>query len=96
MKKLLILALSTVLFVNALPANAAIKAGSSCSAVGAKKISGDKEFTCIKSGCFPGLSQRAIVELYYLLISAAIFANDLRWISVTPNSPKALVCAAVI
>jgi len=50
MKKLLILSLSTVLLVSGQPASAAIKAGSSCSTVGAKKISGDKEFTCIKSG----------------------------------------------
>ena len=50
MKKLLILALSTVLLVSGLPANAAVKAGASCPSVGSKKTSGDKEFTCIKKG----------------------------------------------
>ena len=50
MKKLLVLALSATLLVTGLPANAAVKAGASCSAVGSKKTSGDKEFTCIKKG----------------------------------------------
>lgn len=50
MKKLLILALSTVLIVSGLPANAAIKTGASCSSVGSKKTSGYKEFTCVKKG----------------------------------------------
>jgi hypothetical protein len=50
MKKLLVFTLSALLSFSVLPANAAIKAGSSCPSVGAKKISGDKEFTCIKSG----------------------------------------------
>jgi len=50
MKKLIILALSTILLISGIPANAAIKAGASCPSVGTKKASGDKEFTCIKKG----------------------------------------------
>jgi len=48
MKKLLIFTLSTVLLVTALPANAAIKAGAVCKTSGQIKVSGGKEFTCIK------------------------------------------------
>ena len=50
MKRLLVLSLSAVLLFVGLPANAAIKAGSSCTAAGIKKIAGKKEFTCKKSG----------------------------------------------
>ena len=50
MKKLLVLVLGAILLMTGLPANAAVKAGASCSAIGSKKISGDKEFTCKRSG----------------------------------------------
>lgn len=48
MKKLLVLVLSAVLLVSGLPANAAIKAGGVCKTKGQVKVSGGKEFTCIK------------------------------------------------
>ena len=50
MKKLVVLALSTVLLVFGLPANAVIKAGAVCKTSGQTKVSGGKEFTCIKKG----------------------------------------------
>ncbi len=48
MKKILILTLSAILLISGLPANAAIKAGSVCKTKGQVKVSGGKEFTCIK------------------------------------------------
>jgi hypothetical protein len=50
MKKLLVVALSTVLLISGFPANAAIKAGAVCKTKGQVKVSGDREFTCIKKG----------------------------------------------
>ena len=50
MKKLLVLALTALLLVSGLPANAAIKAGGVCKTKGQVKVSGGKEFTCVKKG----------------------------------------------
>lgn len=50
MKKILVLALSTVLLVSGQPANAAVKAGTVCKTSGLTKVSGGKEFTCVKKG----------------------------------------------
>lgn len=50
MKKLLVLALSAILLISGLPANAGVKAGAVCKTSGQVKISGGKEFTCIKLG----------------------------------------------
>jgi hypothetical protein len=48
MKKQLVLALTALLLVSGLPANAAIKVGTVCKTPGQVKVSGGKEFTCIK------------------------------------------------
>lgn len=48
MKKHLILTLSALLLVTGLPASAAIKAGAVCKTPGKVKVSGGKEFICIK------------------------------------------------
>lgn len=48
MKKLLVLILSTVLLISGQPANAVVKAGAACKTSGQTKVSGGKEFTCIK------------------------------------------------
>lgn len=48
MKKLLLLALTTLLLISGLPANAAVKAGGACKTSGQIKVNGGKEFTCIK------------------------------------------------
>ena len=50
MKKLLVLILSAILLISGQPANAAVKAGAACKTSGQIKVSGDKEFTCIKKG----------------------------------------------
>ena len=50
MKKLLVLALSTILLTSGLPANAAVKAGTSCKIPGQKITVNSKSFTCIKVG----------------------------------------------
>ncbi|CAN2245617.1 hypothetical protein MCEMZLE22_01265 [actinobacterium SCGC AAA044-D11] len=50
MKKVLVLALSTIILISGLPANAAIKAGAVCKTKGQVKVSGGKEFTCVKKG----------------------------------------------
>ena len=50
MKKIAAIILGLSLITAGSPANAAVKAGASCPSVGSKKISGDKEFTCIKKG----------------------------------------------
>ena len=50
MKKLLVLTLSTIFLISALPANAAIKSGASCPSVGSMTTSGEQEFTCIQKG----------------------------------------------
>ena len=50
MKKLMVIALSAILLISGLPANAAIKAGAACKTSGQIKVSGGKEFTCIKKG----------------------------------------------
>jgi hypothetical protein len=47
-KKLLSLALISMLLISGLPANAAVKAGAACKTSGQIKVSGGKEFTCIK------------------------------------------------
>ena len=48
MKRVLILALSTILLISGAPANGALKAGSACKTLGQIKASAGKEFTCIK------------------------------------------------
>ena len=50
MKKLLVLALTTILLTSGLPANAALKAGGVCKISGQTKLSGNKVLTCSKKG----------------------------------------------
>ena len=50
MQKILLIIISLILILSGFPANAAVKAGANCTPIGTKKISGDKEFTCVKSG----------------------------------------------
>jgi hypothetical protein len=50
MKRVLVLALSTILLISGAPANAALKAGSTCKTLGQIKAPAGKEFTCIKKG----------------------------------------------
>ena len=50
MKRVLVLALSTILLISGAPANAALKAGSACKTLGQIKAPAGKEFTCIKKG----------------------------------------------
>ena len=50
MRKVYILALSLILTFNALPVNAAAKAGTTCKTLGQTSVVGSKTFTCIKSG----------------------------------------------
>ena len=50
MKKLMVFVLTTILLTSGLPANAAIKAGTACKTSGQIKVSGGKEFTCVKNG----------------------------------------------
>ena len=49
-RKVYILALSLILTFNALPVNAAAKAGTTCKTLGQTSVVGSKTFTCIKSG----------------------------------------------
>lgn len=46
----MVFVLTTILLTSGLPANAAIKAGTACKTSGQIKVSGGKEFTCVKNG----------------------------------------------
>ena len=50
MKKLFAILVACLLLVGVAPASAAIKAGGKCVVAGQKRTSGDKRYTCVKSG----------------------------------------------
>jgi len=50
MKRSIFIAISISILVGSIPANAAVKAGTSCKAEGSISVMGKKTFTCIKSG----------------------------------------------